>query len=121
MFKIPSPDDMAAAEAWMARDITEGDSAIESLAWAFADRRSPMTSEPAFPPNAGWRDNQPECRGLSKREWFAGMALQGLCARIDEGFYKDLAEGIRAARSMSVAAFTLADAMIAQSKEGEKP
>lgn len=35
---------------------------------------------PAFPPNAGWRDNAADCRGLTKREWFAGMALAGALA-----------------------------------------
>ena len=35
---------------------------------------------PAFPPNAGWRDNDPKMRGMSLRDWFAGQALVGLLA-----------------------------------------
>lgn len=31
---------------------------------------------PAFPPNAGWEHS--EANGLSKREYFAAMAMQGL-------------------------------------------
>lgn len=34
---------------------------------------SEQKNTPAFPPNAGWRDNAADCRGLTKREWFAGQ------------------------------------------------
>lgn len=34
------------------------------------------SNQPAFPPNAGWE--HPEVKGLTKREYFAGLALQGL-------------------------------------------
>lgn len=39
-------------------------------------------SEPAFPPNAGWRDDQPGSAGLTKREYAlihiaAGLASDG--------------------------------------------
>jgi len=67
-------------------------------------------SEPAFPPNAGWRDNIPECRGLSKREWFAGMALAGLHANPDAGSIRDRVHA-------AVLCFAMADAMLAASKE----
>jgi hypothetical protein len=30
--------------------------------------------QPAFPPNAGWK--HAEAKGLSKREYFAGLAMQ---------------------------------------------
>lgn len=41
---------------------------------------------PAFPPNAGWRDNDHECRGMSLRDWFAGEALSqdDWCGTADE-------------------------------------
>ena len=45
---------------------------------------------PAFPPNAGWRDNAPECAGLTKREWMATQMLAGLGDDIplnDDGSY----------------------------------
>jgi len=35
---------------------------------------------PAFPPNAGWRDNDHECRGLTVRDYFAAKAMQGMLA-----------------------------------------
>jgi len=64
-----------------------------------------MKSEPAFPLPCGGTT------GLTKREWFAGMALQGVLAAtktaVSEGDYANVA-------------FALADAMIAASKEGEK-
>lgn len=31
---------------------------------------------PAFPPNAGWEHS--EAKGLTKREYFAAMAMQGI-------------------------------------------
>lgn len=40
----------------------------------------PKKDTPAFPPNAGWRDSDPACRGMSLREWYAGMALMGILA-----------------------------------------
>ena len=33
---------------------------------------------PAFPPNAGWRDNDPACRGMSLRAYFAGQAMAAI-------------------------------------------
>jgi len=33
---------------------------------------------PAFPPNAGWRDNEENARGMTIRAHFAAKALQGL-------------------------------------------
>lgn len=35
---------------------------------------------PAFPPNAGWRDNDHDCRGMTLRQWYAGQALAGMTA-----------------------------------------
>lgn len=43
----------------------------------------PNGDKPAFPPNGGWRDNDPLARGLSKREHFAAMAMQGILANPD--------------------------------------
>jgi len=38
------------------------------------------SDQPAMPPNAGWRDNEEIARGLTKREHFAAMAMQGILA-----------------------------------------
>jgi hypothetical protein len=48
--------------------------------------------------------------GLTKREWFAGMALQGLCVN---GYYMSTEDRLNIAMS----AYQLADAML---KEGAK-
>lgn len=49
----------------------------------------PSTNEndggPAFPPNAGWRDDDPACRGMSLRDYFAATALQGYLAAGNTG------------------------------------
>lgn len=37
-----------------------------------------IDNPPAFPPNAGWRDDDPNCRGLSIRDYFAAKAMAGL-------------------------------------------
>jgi hypothetical protein len=37
-------------------------------------------SQPAFPPNAGWRDADENARGMSLRDYFAAQALAGLLA-----------------------------------------
>ena len=61
---------------------------------------------PAFP-----SDNfgQPSALGMSLRDWFAGMALQGLCAHYGFGeIEKDAANGY---------VYTLADAMLQARKE----
>lgn len=34
----------------------------------------------AFPPNAGWRDNDPNQRGMTLLDYFAGQALAGIGA-----------------------------------------
>ena len=41
---------------------------------------------PAFPTwEMGGRGPEPSCDGLTKREWFAAMAMQGLLARLGAG------------------------------------
>ena len=58
----------------------------------------------AFPPNAGWRDYDPNARGMSLRDWFAGQALTGLVAAYTEVSWHALAKD----------AYAIADAMLAQ-------
>ena len=47
------------------------------------DSNSPINNEPAFP----WEPDEPKFSGntyqpgLSKREWFAGLAMQGMMAQ----------------------------------------
>lgn len=40
-----------------------------------------MKNPVAFPPNAGWRDDKPEDRGMTLRDYFAGQAIMGMQAR----------------------------------------
>lgn len=40
-------------------------------------------NEPAFPLPLGNENIQPECAGLTKREYFAAMAMQGMLANSD--------------------------------------
>ena len=62
---------------------------------------------PAFPPNAGWRDNDEECRGMSLRDFFAGQALTGMMQAGPEN-PDDLAKW----------AYEMADAMLAARRKG---
>jgi len=44
------------------------------------EEMSKETFIPAFPPNAGWRDADINCRGMTLRDYFAAAALHGLLA-----------------------------------------
>lgn len=70
-------------------------------------------NQPAFPPNAGWRDNGPDGRGMTLRQWYAGQALAGLIA--NPNMCPATLEEINHGASRC---FDMADAMIA---EGGKP
>ena len=58
------------------------------------------TGGPAFPVSEG----TVQFRGLSKREWFAGMALQGILSRDSIQFHKST--------TIAVWAYDYADAMV---------
>lgn len=62
------------------------------------------TGGPAFPPNAGWRDNESSCRGMTLLDWFAGQALSSILAEwaeSGEGWHTDAADkAYRVAASM---------------------
>lgn len=60
---------------------------------------------PAFPPNAGWEHS--EAKGLTKREYFAAMAMQGWLASYTPA---------ETAKEEYVAAFAVrcADALLAE-------
>ena len=45
--------------------------------------------KPAFPPNAGWIDNDVQGRGMTLREYYAGLAMQGYIAHGDTNIYQD--------------------------------
>lgn len=68
-----------------------------------AEKHRAIATEPAFPINLGIA----RAYGLTKREWFAGMALQGMLVNGDGKKTEDLA----------VWSFGCADAML---KEGAK-
>lgn len=61
---------------------------------------------PAFPPNAGWE--HAEAKGLTKREYFAAMAMQGFAANSHESMFRS--------NNYDLAKFSvqLADALIAE-------
>lgn len=48
-----------------------------------------MTNPPAFPPNAGWRDNDPNCNGMTLLDYFAGQALAGLMTKYPDTLTPD--------------------------------
>jgi hypothetical protein len=83
-----------------------------------------MTTErkdggPAFPPNAGWRDNDPDCRGLSMRDWFAGQALQAFMAwSLNQPPHGDGDNAQKAAKRYARAAYVVADAMLSERQKG---
>lgn len=75
---------------------------------------------PAFPVPAGSNGAEhPADRvwnyavgGMSLRDWFAGQALAGLCAGMNEGAVRDVADGLRGGRFQVEAAYRFADAML---------
>jgi hypothetical protein len=72
---------------------------------------------PAFPPNAGWRDNDPDCRGLSMRDWFAGQALVAISDYAPLG--NPVGIGAREhAKTLAVHAYAIADAMLSERQKG---
>lgn len=73
---------------------------------------SKETGGPAFPPNAGWRDNDPKCQGMTLRDWFAGQALMGIEA--SQGI---AGEFVATAEGVAERAYRMADAML---KERDK-
>ena len=52
------------------------------------------------------------CAGLSKREWFAGMALNAVIRN-----YREMPPGISTAQNIAAAAFEMADSMLAESEK----
>lgn len=68
-----------------------------------------MKKEPAFP----WLNpkGMVDHPGLTKREWFAGLAMQGMCA--NHGTY---GQG-RGPQDVAERAFDVADAMINESEK----
>lgn len=68
------------------------------------------TSDPAFPLPLGEQNIHPCVSGLTKREWFAGMVVQGMYA--NRHIYAEITDKL-----MAQNAYQMADAMI---KEGKK-
>jgi hypothetical protein len=66
----------------------------------------------AFPPNAGWRDDDADARGMSLRDWFAGQAMARLVST-DGGPAMDTWERLAAA------SYDAADAMLAERSKKE--
>lgn len=74
---------------------------------------------PAYPPNAGWRDDDPACRGMSLRDAFAMAALPAIITATSAGQHwaggnmpgKDEAS---MAERIAFDSYEVADAMLAQ-------
>lgn len=66
---------------------------------------------PAFPVDPSTRVNAP---GMSLRDWFAGMALQGSLANNDftSAVAKAVPDAKKANESFAIGAYALADAML---------
>jgi len=75
-----------------------------------------MKNDPAFPSGTSWVDAEgfhsqnASVPGLTKLEWFAGMALQGLIAGSVPGELHD-------ANYWTVMAFNIAEAMLAEAEK----
>ena len=83
--------------------------------------KTPNDGEPAFPVPVGerefWdREENGSPNGMSLRDWFAGMALQGQlsCGETCAALSKANVTGLEVARSC----YDWADAMLAARKEG---
>ena len=75
-----------------------------------------MEQESAFPNQHKDENGQIICGkygefGLTKREWYAGLAMQGMCARHANCDHSDVIPKITSS------AFEIADAMLKQNKE----
>ena len=66
---------------------------------------------PAFPPNAGWKNNDPDGRGMSLRDYFAAAALNGMLVN-----HYRTGEPFNAPADFAQDAYEIADAML----EGRK-
>lgn len=70
-------------------------------------------NSPAFPHPSGAHG----CDGLTKREWFAGMAMQAICAG---RWVINIPEGMSVENAAAILSFVLADDMLAESEKGAK-
>jgi len=75
---------------------------------------SKETFIPAFPPNAGWRDADINCRGMTLRDYFAAAALTGICAC--ESLHKKLlsSTGNGDPQHLAECCYLYADSMLAE-------
>jgi hypothetical protein len=68
----------------------------------------------AFPMGYHPEGNNADHIGMSLRDWFAGMAMQGLLSKDYYSFMSDLDDAV-------IHAYKVADAMIAERKKGDLP
>lgn len=68
-------------------------------------------------PPAGYPYPQP---GMSLRDWFAGMAMQGILSAADSDEFEYYDPAMEHAKWVPVTAYSIADAMIAARKGGAK-
>jgi hypothetical protein len=68
----------------------------------------------AFPMGYHPEGNNADHTGMSLRDWFAGMAMQGLLSKDYYSFTSDLDDAV-------IQAYKVADAMIAERKKGDLP
>lgn len=79
----------------------------------------------AFPPNAGWRDDDQNARGMTLRDYFAAKALSGLCANSSKEllltFIKEATERgeCRMSGTFAREAYEFADAMLAEREKSQ--
>jgi hypothetical protein len=67
-----------------------------------------VNNPPAFPPNAGWRDDKPDYRGMTLRDYFAGQAITAIAGHSSPKAYST-EEVINA---IAKGAYVIADAML---------
>lgn len=88
----------------MSGQINDGGSAFPQPAKHYGDGSS------SIPPN----------NGMSLRDWFAGMAMQGILSAADSDEFEYYDPAVEHAKWVPVTAYSIADAMIAARKGGAK-
>ena len=70
-------------------------------------------------PLSGNHTGNPDTLGLTKREYFAGLAMQGLLTRVPQRQDGDVALGILESQRIAQESIIMADLILKQLKEAE--